>query len=463
MSFAPLPTIADCGRQIRTGTTSIPALIERCLSAIAAGNDTLHAIVAYDPAQAMRDAHALQARLDRGEDLGALHGIPIVVKDTIRVEGMPTGYGSRALAEPAADRDATVVARLRAAGAVILGKATTWELGCGVGEFQPENPFPEARNPVNPAYFAGGSSSGSAVAVAAGFACGAIGGDTGGSIRSPASACGIVGLKPSFGLLDRDGAFAHSLSLDHIGCFACDPDGAQTLFESMAGLPFSKRTPIETALQPRLGILKECPADDHRIGYPGFAPVNDLIGRLRALGTAISEVSHGAHPSAWRDAMEVIGGYESHRQNADLLRPDVALSPAVRHWLMGAAEMSPGRYSSALGVREDVSARLQRAFDQVDILMSPTAVHPVPLNSDEQARMHFSTDSSLAIFNLSGHPAMSVPIGFDCSGLPVGLQLTARRGHESLLSATGAHLMRAAASRRMPEMAMTENQRHAAG
>lgn len=442
MKFAPLPPISECSAALRAGRLSIPALIDACLTAITAGNSTLRALVAIDGAQARSDAEALQQQLDHGHDCGPLHGIPIVVKDTIRVAGLPTGYGSRSIVEATPDRDATVVARLRAAGAIILGKATTWELGCGVGEIQTENPYPEARNPIDQDYFTGGSSSGSAVAVAAGFACGAIGGDTGGSIRSPASACGIVGLKPTFGVLDREGAFAHSLSLDHLGTFAADPNGAGLIFEAMAGVPPSSPRDYADCSTLRFGLLTECLT----VGAPGMlrrpALVDAILTRLALVRADVSPVSLGAEPAAWREIMEIIGGYESYRQNAHLLQPGITMSPAVRNWLSRSARLTFHRYQNALARREQLCARLQRAFDGADILLSPTALHPLPPRADEAACMRFSTDSSLAVFNLSGHPAMSIPVGLDAAGLPLGLQLTARRGAERTLTDAGTWLMK---------------------
>jgi len=447
MKFVPLPGICECGDRIRAGTLGIRALTERCLEAIETGNEALRAIVFHNPDKALDDADRLQERLDHGEDLGPLHGIPIVVKDTIHVAGMPTAYGSRALAEPAAYRDATAIARLRAAGAVILGKAATWELGCGTGEFQSASAAPDALNPVNPAYFAGGSSNGSAVAVAAGFACAAIGGDTGGSVRSPAAACGIIGLKPTFGLIDRAGAFAHSPSLDHIGCFATDPAGVQLVFEAMAGLPRSGTEPADNRFRPRLGLLDECFSSER--GSPRLAAAfRTFLSRIGAAGFDVSTVSLGSDPAVWRSAMEIVGGYESHRQNHALLRlPEDELSPSIRRWLTQAGQILPEQYRQALAKRERLCAHLQRLFEVADLLVSPTAVHSVPLDTDEAARQRYSTDSSLSIFNLSGHPAVSVPIGRDDAGMPMGLQLTASRGDERLLSRVGAALMDLARSR----------------
>ncbi len=418
-------TIAEAGAALRAGGLSVAEFVDELFRRIDARDATFHAIVANDAERARIAAAASDHELARGIDRGPLHGIPIVIKDTIDVRGLPTKAGCRARGGETAVADAAVVALLRRAGAIVIGKATTWELGCGVGEFQSHCTAPEALNPVDPRYFAGGSSSGSAVAVGAGFALASVGADTGGSIRSPASACGIAGLKPTFGAIDRQGAIAHSHTLDHLGLMAASARDLVPLFAAMSG--FAVPAPGVHARDPKIGIVAECMEPGSLA--PGIAARFYEIRRvLEKSGCGVREIRVGAALEIWRQTLEVIGGFEAAPRHADLLRAETPPSPSVRAWIESSATITAADYWAALGRRENLCAGLQIALSEVDFLISPSAFELVPEAGDASHRVSYSLNSPNAIYNLSGNPAVSIPMGADANGLPMGLQIAARRG-----------------------------------
>ncbi|MDQ8021527.1 MAG: amidase [Moraxellaceae bacterium] len=428
-------SIEAVGRALRADEVSATEILSQCLAAIERDNPRLRALVSIDPGTALHAAIALDVELASGQDRGPLHGIPVVVKDTLDVAGMPTIGGSATFTRIAASRDAAVVARLRTAGAIILGKATTWELGCGVGELQTRATSAEAHNPVDPAYFSGGSSSGSAVAVAAGFAYGAVGADTGGSIRSPASACGIAGLKPSFGAVERDGAFAHSTSLDHVGPMARQASDLLALQAAMLGMP-AINFPATGLDGARFAVVREW-IEDAQLDAAVADNFESRIAQLRSAGALVEFRSIGAPVTEWRKVMEIIGGFESLSRNRHLLDMPDAISPSILTWLESAAQITPQRYWDALAQREALTARLQTLMSEQDFLACPAAGNRVPRADDEAGRVTYSLNSVNAIYNLSGHPALSIPTGFDDRGLPLGMQVATRRGADFRLLQMG--------------------------
>lgn len=408
-------------------TAELPAAerIDAAFRRIHARESTIHAFAEIDEDRARADAAAIDRERARGIDRGPLHGMPVAIKDTIDAEGFASRAACPARDGALARVDAPVVAALRRAGAIVIGKATTWELGCGVGEIQGRSTTPEAANPNDPRYFAGGSSSGSAAAIAAGFAMASLGADTGGSIRSPASACGIAGLKPSFGAVDRGGAIAHSHTLDHIGPMAATARDLIPIFAVLSGWTIPAARPGFAGA--KIGIVAEGldpAALDPQIG----ARFAEIVGVLELSGCIPAETSIGAPLDAWRQTLEVIGGYEAAPRHANLRHAAAAPSPSVLDWIERSAAIPHSAYWAALGQREKLCAGLQHAMANVDFLISPSALETVPKSADETARISYSLNSPNAVYNLSGHPAVSIPMGRDANGLPMGMQIAARRG-----------------------------------
>jgi len=424
-------TILDTAEAMRVRRISSVELVTAALARIDQMNPALHAFTMVDHEGALAQARVLDHELARGGMPRPLHGVPVAIKDTVDVAGLATTGSSQALDWQPAQRDAAVVARLRAAGAVIIGKANTWELGCGTGEVQSAAAFPDARHPLGGTFFTGGSSSGSAVAVAAGLVCAAIGGDTGGSIRSPASACGIVGLKPTHGVVPLDGFLAHSATLDHAGPMTrCVQDATSILAVIGDIVPDGAPSSLHGL---RLGI----PAEMTERGAVLDSDVAEAFERslvhLRAAGAQIATVTLGQDLALWREILGTIAGYESARQNAALLHKSEYLSPSVREWLDSSMRISDADYKASRATREALNASLDGAIEVVDALVMPSSFRTVPAANDEAARVAYSLSSANAVFNMSGYPAISIPNGRDRNGLPIGLQIAMPCGKDFAL------------------------------
>ena len=248
-------TITEFGRALRAGETTSEQATERCLANIEAGNRNLNAFILVMADEALRRARDADRELAGGRDLGPLHGVPMSIKDLMDVQGTPTTAASRVRTAQPAAADAPAIANLRAAGAVFVGKTNLHEYA--LGTTSEDSAFGAVRNPIDPGRSAGGSSGGSAVSVAAGMAFASVGTDTGGSIRIPASACGIVGLKPSYGEVSTGGVIALSPRLDHVGPLAKSVADAWTVFRALAGEPRPAPVPPAQPSGVRLRVLRQ--------------------------------------------------------------------------------------------------------------------------------------------------------------------------------------------------------------
>ena len=293
-------TIAEAGRLIGSKELSPVELVEAFLSRIDAIDPQIEAFITLTAEHAMRQAQAAEAEIGAGGYRGPMHGIPFALKDIVNTAGIPTTANSRILANHVPATDATLVTRLYEAGGILVGKLATYEFAHGEPAY--DLPWPPPRNPWNREHFTSGSSSGSAAAVAAGFVPGAIGTDTGGSIRNPASFCGIVGLKPTFGLVGRGGVIPNSFSFDHCGPMTWDVEDCAIMLQTIAGHdgsdPASSARPVpdyramlgEEIRKMRIGVVRHFWEDD--------LPANDEVKQameaalevFRELGATIEEV-----------------------------------------------------------------------------------------------------------------------------------------------------------------------------
>lgn len=417
-------SVAELGAGYRNGSFNPSDVAEQALDRLARLEPALNAFA--NPMANLVRAQARHAttELAAGRDLGPLHGIPVAIKDLIEVAGMPTGYGSKVHAPRMAEKDATLVARLRQAGAVIFGKTNLLEYAYGIAH--PE--IGQTNNPHDPTRTAGGSSGGSAAAVAAGIVPLAIGTDTGGSIRIPAAYCGIVGLKPTFGLVPLDGVFPLSWSLDHAGPLARTVEDASVALACLAGADMS--------LQPTSGPLRIGVIRSHfsqtTIGRPVTEVVDASVHRLQAQGVQVINVDCADLHHANATLMTILAP-EASLIHTDLLALNPSgYAPGTRAQIEAGLATRATNYVAARRLQQVLRSRVEALFDQVDLLLAPSvpfvAPHEDPVIVDDQDSEMLSSGFA----NVTGHPSLSLPCGL-VDGLPVGLQLTGPLGQDRRL------------------------------
>ena len=430
-------SIRDASHALRRRDVSATELLAESLSVIGATEDVLHAWVEVDLERAMSEAEAADRALADGKSLGLLHGIPTGVKDIVDVAGYPTRCGSqlREHATPA-KRDADVVTRLRRAGAVIVGKTTTQEFAAGVMS-------PPARNPWNPRHAPGGSSGGSAVAVATGSALAAVGSDTGGSIRIPAAVVGVSGFKPAYGALPTRGVSALSPSLDTLGPIARTVDDVWLTWQAMIG---GDGAPVDADITGwRIGFPQAHFRD--RLQPDVRTAVEVAAGLLRDLGATIVEVDWEDAARA-RGASYVINRVETGDALWHLVNSDPAamakLNPDLQVRITGGRLVPAVTYLEAL--RQRVAVRDSMASYMRDHRLRAILTPGLPATAivaGTNRIVHDDGDEPVGVgftrltmpFNATGQPVLSVPCGFDRHGLPIGLQLAGACGDESALFA----------------------------
>jgi aspartyl-tRNA(Asn)/glutamyl-tRNA(Gln) amidotransferase subunit A len=435
------PSIRELATRLRDGRTTSEALVETCLVAIASRDGELNAFITVLADDAR--ARALRADQERasGVDLGPLHGIPISVKDLIDLEGVPTTAASRVRSGHRAPSDAAALGRLRAAGAVFIGKANLHEFAFGTtGD---DSAYGPTRNPHAPDRIAGGSSSGSAVSVATGMAVASVGTDTGGSIRIPAAACGVVGLKPTFGEVSCDGVVPLGPTLDHVGPLGRTVDDVALVYQALAGLELSGatgssgETPVRLAV-PRAYFLDVLDDEVRR-------QFERLLDRLRATGCAIDDVDipHAEDIATTYRHTVLYEAVRAHRASLTTHRSDY--SPAVRERLELGFDVSDTDYENAQQVRDTLRREVDAALHTRDALVLPTLPIPAPPLGTENVtlgdREHGVRDLTLRLtqpFDLTGHPALSIPTGTTTCGLPCATQLVGGQGETMRLLRLGA-------------------------
>ena len=436
-------SIDAAGRLIQDGKLSPVELTEAYLNRIDALDNRLHSYLCVTADSALSAARAAEKEIQKGDYRGPLHGIPIALKDLVDTEGVSTTYGCKAFKDRVPDRDATLAARLKAAGCILLGKLTMSELAMvgppGFGE--------ETRNPWNTEYAPGGSSSGSGVAVAAGLCAGSIGSDTGGSIRFPASNHSIVGLMPTYGRVSRCGVMPLSWTLDHLGPMTRTVEDAALMLSAIAGHDPGDRT---TSTEPvpdfragladnvkglSVGILEDTFEDNHpdtqKTIEQAISAFESLGARTKAVRVPNYEVLHIANTIIY-----LVEGFNIYREVLRARPEDVGEVFRLYGYMGGL--FTADEYVQAMRLRSRAKRDVQAIFADVDILLSPAISAPPGKIADFDPFIltHPTRSGVSEIFNLAACPALSMPCGFSADKLPIGLQLAAApMDEQTLLSA----------------------------
>lgn len=461
-----MSAIAKLRGQILAGERTAVEVANEYLERTAALEPQVHAFLHLTPERALAQARQVDEAIRRGEDPGVLAGIPVALKDNLCTVGIPTTCGSRILEGYLPPYESTVTTRLDLSGALFIGKANLDEFA--MGSSTENSAFGPTRNPWNTLRVPGGSSGGSAAAVAAGQVVGAFGSDTGGSIRQPASFCGVVGLKPTYGLVSRYGLVAFASSLDQIGPFSRTVEDNALLLQAIAGhdpldstslkveIPDYHKALVTDLRGIKVGLVAEFLGEG--VNPEVRAHVLEALEVLKSLGAEIEEVTcphftYGLstyYILATSEASANLARYDGVkyglREQSDSLIPMYArtrekgFGPEVKRRIMlGTYALSAGYYDAyylkAQKVRTLIKADFLSAFTRVDVLIgptSPTTAFPFGDKVDDPLSMYLSDICTIPL-NLAGMAGISIPCGFDADGLPIGLQIMAGALQESKL------------------------------
>ncbi len=480
-------SIEETAAHLRAGDVTAVSLAEEALARIAADDEQLGAWLHVDREHALTQAQAADDRLRAGDNITELTGVPLAIKDNFNVVGLPATAGSKILGDYVAPYESTATARLRRAGAVLVGKTNLDEFAMGSsGEY---SGFRPTKNPWNLAYTPGGSSSGSAVAVAARHVPGALGTDTGGSIRLPASHCGVVGVKPSYGRVSRYGIFAFASSLDQVGPFARTVRDGALLLQHLAGHDERDATTVPLAVPNYLAAC-ERGLDGLRIGMPreyfgpGIQPqVEEAVRRaiqvMKQNGAEVLDVSLPHTPYcvaayyliAPAECSSNLARYDGVRYGVRAAGDDLGamytatrrhgFGPEVtRRILLGAFALSAGYYDAyylkALKARTLIRNDFLKVFNEVDVIAAPVAPEPaIRLGErlDDPLAMYLSDILTIGV-NLAGICGLSTPCALSSEGLPIGLQLLGPAfGEEKMFAAAAGYEAMAGNEWPWPEVA----------
>ncbi len=444
-------TIASAAAAIRERALSPVELAESYLSRIQRLNPSINAFISVTADRALADAHRAADEIAGGGYRGPLHGIPLALKDLFDTAGIRTSGGAKFLSDRVPERDSTAARRLREAGSVLLGKLNTHELAYGVTTNNPH--FGPTHNPWNLDVIPGGSSGGSGAAIAAGMATATLGTDTGGSIRIPASLCGVVGLKPTYGRVSKAGVLPLSYQFDHPGPITRTVEDAALLLQVIAGYDPADASTVPVPVGDYSGHLRDG-VKGLRVGVPSDyffdqvdpevqAAVMQAVETLRGLGAEVRQVSTPNIPALVGSLFEFVlaEAQEIHatpwKERPREFGADVAA-------ILGQPSPPAERMASALRVRYTVAEQMRQLLEEVDVLITPTT--PVTATrigqdvvriGDEDVPVIQAMIRLTAPFNGTHLPALSVPCGFSAAGLPIGLQISGRPFDEATVLRVG--------------------------
>jgi aspartyl-tRNA(Asn)/glutamyl-tRNA(Gln) amidotransferase subunit A len=437
-----LETIAALAPRLRRREVSPVEVTHACLERIAQLNPKLNAFITVTAESALAEARTAEIEIARGEWRGPLHGVPVALKDLIDTAGTRTTAASAVFEQRVPTEDAEVVRRLRRAGAVIVGKNNLHEFAYGGSSLV--SFFGDVHNPWNTEHIAGGSSGGSAAAVAGGLCYAAIGTDTAGSIREPAALCGCVGMKPTYGRVSARGVIPLSWSLDHVGPLAATVGDAATVLQAIAGYDLMDVCSADVPVSDYVSALREG-TKNLRIGVPQdhfyddldhevWAAVQQALALIETLVADVREMQIGVTADRTVQAAE---SFAYHAEN--VARSPELYQPETLRRIRSGEKISAAEY---IRWRRELDRERRRAHDffaEVDLLVTPTMPIPAPAIDDLKKDPAALRPAELKLlrntrpFNVWGLPAISVPCGFTKSGLPIGLQIAGPRWREDLV------------------------------
>lgn len=433
---------------LKTKALSPVELTTLLLERIAHVDKQLNSYITVMENEALAQAKQAEREIAEGKYRGPLHGVPIALKDLLHTKGVRTTAGSQVLAENVPNEDATVVKKLKEAGAIIIGKLNMHEFAFGVTNKNKH--FGNANNPWDVERSPGGSSGGSGAAVAAGLAFAALGSDTGGSIRTPSALCGIYGLKPTFGRVSKFGAIPLAWSLDHIGPMARSAKDLAIVLQAIAGFDHRDPTTVQVEVPDYVALL-ENRVSGLKIGMPTNyffdyleeeieVSVKEAIKKLESLGATIVDVTiPNLHLSEYSELVTIQSEAATYHHDT-LLEKSHLYGSDVRTTLQAGELVTAVQYLKAQQARRLIREEMLRIFEEVDVIVAPTVSMVAPKWKESFKTIQGESKAVTAEFvrfaapaNLTGIPSLSIPTGFSTYGLPIGMQLMGRPFQEGTL------------------------------
>ncbi len=433
-------SLTSAASQLRCGDLSPVAYVTSFLDRIDRYNPALDAFIDIDREGALLAAKSAEREIAEGKWRGPLHGVPVALKDIFDVAGQRTSAHSKVRMDHVADRDAFVVMKLRDAGAILFGKTALHEFATGGPSF--DLPWPPARNPWKRSHHPGGSSSGAGVAVAAGFAPVALGTDTGGSVRNPATVCGVTGMKPTYGAISRSGVFPLSFSLDHVGTLTRNVQDNAIVLEALHGLDPDDITSVDhpkpdflTSLTDglkglRLGVIEEFGAAANPEIRAAFAEACQTLVRMGADLVPLKLSPLDTYVGCGRLILQA-EGFALHEEWLRTRLGDYGMRGRTR--LLPGAFLGASDYIRAQQMRTVLAREFATAMETVDAAICVSSLEmPCAINDEAEIDRTYDRQARTP-FNLTGSPAISVPMGFSKDGLPIGLQVVGRAFGEAMV------------------------------
>ena len=436
-------TVAEAAELLRARKLSPVEYAKALIDRIEKHDRNLNTFLRFTPELALEDARRAEAEIQRGGWRGPFHGVPYGLKDIVDYAGLPTTAHSKILRDNLAAADAVVTQKLRAAGGVFMGKMSSHEFAIGGPSF--DLPWPPARNPWNRDHFCGGSSSGSGAATAAGFLPAAIGTDTGGSVRNPAAMCGVVGMKPTYGVVSRRGVLPLAFSLDHVGALTRtvrdnalmldviaghDPLDPGSANRAMGGYTAGLNRGVKGL---RVGVIRHFYTRDMQADPEMTAGIEAAVELLARLGAQVREIETaplGDYAACNRTILtsEAFAIHEKWMRE----RPQ-DYGALARERLMAGAFVRAADYVNATRLRRKMADAFHALFDDIDVAVTASSLDPACRIDDPKAIEYTYGRQARAAFNVTGSPALCVPAGFSKSGLPLAMQIAGKPWSEALI------------------------------